>query len=61
MADENIIYTLRDIPGKLHRRWKTAAAYFDMTMRDFALMSIEAALVEKEAIMKKRDSGITGE
>lgn len=35
------LYTLREIPKKLHRRWKLMSSIHQVSMRDIALKALE--------------------
>lgn len=44
-----MMFTLRDIPHDIHRRWKYCAAYRSETMRKVALDALLSYIAEIEA------------
>jgi len=51
-------YTLRNIPGDLHRAWKAASAMKDITMLDYCFIALRAMIkqdLQKQAGSQKKE------
>lgn len=56
-------YTLRDMPGDLHRAWKISAALRDISMKDYCFVALRIAIsqdLRKEAGKQERSTKVDG-